>query len=77
MPEVLQTISFFVMQRVSFIFGAQLRPAEVVLSVQFQLKLCGMLCEAIENTLVDFCNMTIHQVVLDKEKKCSFKQLCI
>ena len=59
------------MQRVSFIFGAQLRPAEVVLSVQFQLKLCGM-CEAIENPSVDFCNMTIHQVVLDKEKKVQF-----
>ena len=69
MPEVLQTISFFVMQRVSFIFGAQLRPAEVVQTVKFQLKGCGMLCEAIENTSVDFCNMTINRVVLDKEKK--------
>ena len=76
MPEVLQTISFFVMQRVSFIFGAQFRPAEVVQTVKFQLKGCGM-CEAIENTSVDFCHVKIHRVVLDKEKKCSFKQLCI
>ena len=29
MLEVLQTISFFVMQRVSFIFGTRLRPAYV------------------------------------------------
>ena len=76
MLEVLQTIFFFVMQRVSFIFGAQLRPADIVQTEKFQLKGCGIR-KAIENTSVDFCNMTIHQVVLDKEKKCSFKQLCI
>ena len=68
--EVLQTIFFFCDAACFVYFWSTVETSicKLCRQLKFQLKGYGMLCDANENTSVDFCYMTIHQVILDKDK---------